>query len=359
MWQYVLLRMLEPMERLEARDVSALLAFVGELRDVDDPVPFPPRVLAGLQRLIPSRETVYSELRAADQTAGWQIGYSADGEEVIVNRAVAEEKPEHRLFWQLRHTHPLCGYRWATGDWTSPRMVSDFATLREFRRTSIHDAFYRGEVDYWLDFGIPPTRGKTRVFIFTRPPGGQDFDERDRMVATLVAPYLEARAAEAEEAARAADELTAMEESGGEDAHRVVLCSATGVIEFATPVSRRLLARYLSVENGRLPAAVLRRGRAAFRDGDRELTVCVARMGRLHLLLLDERDTRLENLTRRERDVLDRVAHGVENDGIALELGISSATVAKHLEHVYEKLGVETRTAAANLAMSRMPSHRR
>jgi DNA-binding CsgD family transcriptional regulator len=28
--------------------------------------------------------------------------------------------------------------------------------------------------------------------------------------------------------------------------------------------------------------------------------------------------------------------------------------VKKHLEHVYEKLGVETRTAAANLAMNRV-----
>jgi len=28
--------------------------------------------------------------------------------------------------------------------------------------------------------------------------------------------------------------------------------------------------------------------------------------------------------------------------------------VNKHLEHVFEKLGVETRTSAANLAMSKM-----
>jgi DNA-binding CsgD family transcriptional regulator len=35
-------------------------------------------------------------------------------------------------------------------------------------------------------------------------------------------------------------------------------------------------------------------------------------------------------------------------------LGTSPRTVNKHLEHVFEKLGVETRTAAANLAMARM-----
>ena len=34
--------------------------------------------------------------------------------------------------------------------------------------------------------------------------------------------------------------------------------------------------------------------------------------------------------------------------------GTSPRTVNKHLEHVFEKLGVETRTAAANVAMARI-----
>ena len=39
-------------------------------------------------------------------------------------------------------------------------------------------------------------------------------------------------------------------------------------------------------------------------------------------------------------------------------LGSSPATVKKHLERVYEKLGVETRTAAAGMAMQRVPELR-
>ncbi|MCX8018847.1 MAG: LuxR C-terminal-related transcriptional regulator, partial [Rhodocyclaceae bacterium] len=35
-------------------------------------------------------------------------------------------------------------------------------------------------------------------------------------------------------------------------------------------------------------------------------------------------------------------------------LDLSPRTVNKHLEHIFEKLGVETRTAAANMAMSRV-----
>jgi CheY-like chemotaxis protein/DNA-binding CsgD family transcriptional regulator len=59
-------------------------------------------------------------------------------------------------------------------------------------------------------------------------------------------------------------------------------------------------------------------------------------------------------LTLREAEVLYWVAKGKTNRDIGDILGSSPATVKKHLEHVYEKLGVETRTAAANLAMSRV-----
>jgi DNA-binding CsgD family transcriptional regulator len=52
-------------------------------------------------------------------------------------------------------------------------------------------------------------------------------------------------------------------------------------------------------------------------------------------------------LTAREREVLEWVAAGKTNRDIAAILGASARTVEKHLERIYEKLGVETRTAAA------------
>ncbi len=52
-------------------------------------------------------------------------------------------------------------------------------------------------------------------------------------------------------------------------------------------------------------------------------------------------------VTRREAEVLVWVAKGSTNIEIAEILGISPRTVAKHLQHVFTKLGVETRTAAA------------
>jgi DNA-binding NarL/FixJ family response regulator len=59
-------------------------------------------------------------------------------------------------------------------------------------------------------------------------------------------------------------------------------------------------------------------------------------------------------LTAREAEVLYWVVKGKTNRDVAEILSMSPKTVTKHLEHVYTKLGVETRTAAANLALSRV-----
>jgi DNA-binding CsgD family transcriptional regulator len=54
----------------------------------------------------------------------------------------------------------------------------------------------------------------------------------------------------------------------------------------------------------------------------------------------------LERLTAREAEVLELVAAGLTNAAIAERLWISPGTVKKHLDNVYEKLGVANRTAA-------------
>jgi len=74
-------------------------------------------------------------------------------------------------------------------------------------------------------------------------------------------------------------------------------------------------------------------------------------------LLLEEKSdsilkTRLVSagLTLREAEVLLWVMRGKASSEIAVILGSKTATISKHLEHIYQKLGVENRTAAANAA---------
>jgi CheY-like chemotaxis protein/DNA-binding CsgD family transcriptional regulator len=59
-------------------------------------------------------------------------------------------------------------------------------------------------------------------------------------------------------------------------------------------------------------------------------------------------------LTPREAEVLYWLVKGKTNKDIGEILGASPATIKKHLERVYVKLGVETRTAAAAVAQQRV-----
>jgi DNA-binding NarL/FixJ family response regulator len=57
------------------------------------------------------------------------------------------------------------------------------------------------------------------------------------------------------------------------------------------------------------------------------------------------------NITQREAEVLLWVSYGKSNSDISDVLTISPRTVQKHLEHIYEKIGVETRSSAAAIAI--------
>lgn len=58
----------------------------------------------------------------------------------------------------------------------------------------------------------------------------------------------------------------------------------------------------------------------------------------------------LNDLTGQERRVLALVAQGQRNAQIAQELVISIRTVQNHLYHIFDKLGVTSRTEAARFA---------
>jgi DNA-binding NarL/FixJ family response regulator len=51
-------------------------------------------------------------------------------------------------------------------------------------------------------------------------------------------------------------------------------------------------------------------------------------------------------LSKREKEILNYIARGLSNKEVAEVLGLSSATVRTHLEHIYEKLNVTNRVEA-------------
>jgi DNA-binding CsgD family transcriptional regulator len=171
-------------------------------------------------------------------------------------------------------------------------------------------------------------------------------------------PDLQQRYDQAKTATGAPDALARLEEGGKGAFYEVVLCSDSGVMEFASPRSRRILATYFGSENrspgGGTRAAVRVTGGVVSveRDG-RKLTVRATRSAKMLLLLLEEHDARLDCLTSRQLEILEQVASGATNAEVGSVLGVASTTVKKHLEKIYERLDVHTRTAASAMFLSR------
>jgi DNA-binding CsgD family transcriptional regulator len=59
-------------------------------------------------------------------------------------------------------------------------------------------------------------------------------------------------------------------------------------------------------------------------------------------------------LTAREQEVLFWVSEAKANSEIAVILGIARGTVKRHLENIYQKLGVENRHGAARRAIEKL-----
>jgi len=110
---------------------------------------------------------------------------------------------------------------------------------------------------------------------------------------------------------------------------------------------RHAMAVPIYVDRRLLVSFVFNRAGSGFGERERELAEAL-RPHLANLYRLSGNVPKLAGtpLTPREREVLEWVAAGKTNRDIAAILGASARTIEKHLERIYEKLGVETRTAA-------------
>ena len=153
------------------------------------------------------------------------------------------------------------------------------------------------------------------------------------------------------------------------DGVAVIDASGSGEIAFATAKAEMLLVKYFGACARRsLPDLLLRWAKCSDKEvsvprppwsvgrGEEQLLVRLTgtKGGALQFLLEEKSDdtSRLHalGLTRREAEVLLWMARGKTNREIAVILACKTATVSKHTERIFSKLGVETRTAAALIA---------
>jgi DNA-binding CsgD family transcriptional regulator len=315
-------------------DAERLLRFVAEAENLGGDEPFTAEFLVELGRLVPADQLSYSELDCVqkrslgdvDRPGNAEWSDTCDSDDELFWGVVMEESPA-----SLRHRQ--------TGFCDAVK-VSDFLTQRELHRTRLYDIWFRPHsTEHKLYVGIPSPLWHTKTFIFDRKRG--DFNERDRLVLNLLQPHLSRLWQAARTRRELAAALTGLDQAEARESRGVILLGARGEVEYASEPARRLLREFAPDETLVEWLESGSRRPLIHRLGERRLII--ERVG--DALLLEE--TRPDvDLTAREREVLTWVARGMTNPEIARLLWLAPSTVAKHLENIYAKLGVKTRTAA-------------
>jgi DNA-binding CsgD family transcriptional regulator len=348
--------------RLSESDFRAVLEFLREADAVEGPDPFPVSLLESLRRLVPADNAAYDEL---DRDRREELALVVSDEDEPIAECAAESEERLALLWRIVPQHPLCVYQAVTGD-TAAVKVSDLLSYERLRSTAIYSDWYAlACVRDEIEVGISTSKRVTRNFLLQRRGDRRPFSDRDRDVLDILQPHLRAlyeRAADRRRATAALGAMSAMPSVGvivfNPDDHRITL---------ATDSAGRLVNTYLGTPLGDvLPERIGDWARAQRRrsigDGLPELHEGLTLVGskRLTVRLAADDTIVLEEtpidpsrgLTKREREVLALVAEGKSNTGIAAAMWITTGTVRKHLEHIYDKLDVSSRTEAVARAFS-------
>ena len=359
------------MDRLPRRDLRSLDEFLRECYAIRNLQAFPHHILSGLPKLVRSEITTYNEFdsRRARVTRLW-------------DPPDADFPDSKKIFERHIREHPVIAHRVRTNDGQA-LTLSDFLTRNQFHRLALYNEFYRRlGVEYVISVVIPARPPALVAVPLNR--GRQDFSERERSLLNVLQPHLVQAYRNAEAPTRTEQELTLRRRMHYLLDQDVMSVTREGRIRFINPRAQQWMAEYFDSAGrlaGRVPDVLGRwiREQETPRAGKDNLPpprkpLVVERGGKRlvarllshpveSLILLEERQTALQpaafealGLTRREAEVLTWVAQGKTNKEIATILGTSARTVGKQLEHVYLKLGVETRTAAAKLALSSSPS---
>lgn len=88
-------------------------------------------------------------------------------------------------------------------------------------------------------------------------------------------------------------------------------------------------------------------------EGGSPMSSSIARKVVASFSKMESQNRLTESLTTREKEILELLAKGQMNKEVANQLDISTGTVRKHIQNIYEKLHVNTRVEAVNLYLKR------
>lgn len=349
------------MSGLRQQELRLLLDFLRDIYTFQDHEAFVAKLRATLPQIIRSDLTSYDEMNPIKGTSkDW-----VEPPGVLT--------PDLASIWNMvMQEHPVLMHNLRTGDGRAYK-ISDFLSQRQFHSLALYNELYRlMEVEDVMCIGLSVTSPPVIGIAVHR--NKRDFSEQERLLLDLLRPHLIQAYHNAKAVTRLQNELAQVGWALEKADPGMILLDVTDRILQANACAQRWMVEYFGGplrQGNYLPEALerwVRQQKVLYGEReqvpppreplveereDKRLIVRMVADGDRQLLLLEEEYTapRPESLdplglTRRETEVLAWVVRGKTAAEIALILGMSRRTVEKHVERIYEKLGVETRLAA-------------
>ena len=359
--------------RYTQQDFEGVLQFVEALyghRGLED---FADRTMRSLAGLLSAERIIYGDFDIERQAAKLSMQPSIIKDQDGATTALTGLE---RRFGN----HPLYQYYAQVRDGRAQR-ATRVMTKSRFQHYCDNDEFIR-QLGGKYQMGIFFPAGPTLVTAIVLARSERDFSERERALMNMIHPHLVQAFRNTATLTRFQRDVDVLFEKLEGPTSSVIVLSGNGAVKRWTEQARTWIAQYcrtpFPAEQDRLPQCFdewYRRqlalvARETLSPSPREPLVVEKNARQLlvqlipdhfrdeHLLLLSEKRSAdswssLEEygLTPRELEVLAWVTKGKTNPDIAQILGMSARTVQKHLEHIYQKLGVETRTTATVRAL--------
>ena len=292
-----------------------------------------------------------------------------------------------RVIHQHFDEHPIVHHMPQTLD--GVYKVSDFISQKKLQcLAGVYQQYLRpfGQEDQMVFF-LPNTNSgswsnllqidATLVGVSLHRPQ-RNFTERDRLILNLLRPHLFQAYGNAQHYQHLQQDLGQLQQSL--NPLGLVILNTEGQVQFITPQAVGWLEAYFSKPTGSLqipdhlwawvkhqvavtqnpdsPKACLP---LRIEQADKQLVIrLVVEPGAQYLLLLEEQtlsslnSLELLGLSPRETEVLSWVMKGKENKEIAAQLSVHKSTIRKHLESIYRKWEVQSRTEAIAQALKKL-----
>ena len=348
------------MERFTPQDLRAFSTCLLALYTPQPVTPFATQVLHALQTVIPADSSFYVAIDFHTPHASWAVMQPA---------TLTFPGDNHDVVATVIREHPIVQYWHQTGAGHAS-MLADFLPRRHYHRLRLYQTYYRPlAIEYQLALRLPAAPRYLVAVVLNRQH--RAFSARDRSCLDLLHDHVWHAAQHARMWARLQQGANHQELAGAgappilrvqpEAGHPWTLPEpGWAVVKQYVDVSPRQPQRLPDPLQRWLPQHAVGRQEAPLQRPRAPL--CYTRAGKRPLVRsLEEQGTetatealRTLGLTPRQAEVLGWVTQGKTNEEIAVILQARPGTIKKHLEHIYSRLSVENRTAAARCALERL-----